>query len=437
MDAHKEVANASSLLCRGARELVLDIAWLKHLTMPVQHFVGSYPAALLGLGHVASDNLKLRKHLSKPGAPFGGIGLFDPQAVAVDAATELAPSFGSLSAEMVKDAKLEEFRRCTRGESSIYFWALQPIFNADDHADAAEILVRAQNGSDSAPYEDLLAIMDPSAPSDVKQVYSEWKATEIVKFTLKALKENPVLQNLRVISANVRPLDFNPKSMVFAEVAKKLAALSDEDRKLLLSVVILEVAEDQQHPEDLASHFEEWQRLGFRIVADDTIGPIAAEALQKQEPNFNTTQALDGLLDRFTMVKVDMAWAGHLLFLAHPCVATRPALRQEILAHARDEDDVYMAAGPALQKLKVKHSAVLEEFAQWAKRMINEGKKICIELSVRKDDENCAYSLQQLVGMGLDIFGKDRAHFCFQGGPCGAKAFKPEQLAACAQVFEG
>eukprot|EP00408_Alexandrium_pacificum_P010802 CAMPEP_0171224592 /NCGR_PEP_ID=MMETSP0790-20130122/36369_1 /TAXON_ID=2925 /ORGANISM="Alexandrium catenella, Strain OF101" /LENGTH=439 /DNA_ID=CAMNT_0011690595 /DNA_START=70 /DNA_END=1389 /DNA_ORIENTATION=+ len=407
--------------------LDLDISCLKLLATPVQNFVGNHPASLLGLGHSASDNLQLRKLLCKPGAPFGGMGLFDPQVAAAS-----APSLAGLTADDVKAAKLEEFRRCTRGEPSMYFWTLQPIFCVHDRAVAAEILVRAKNGTDSAPFEDVMAIMDPQAPGDVKQVYSEWKATEVVDFALKALKEHKVLQRLTFISTNVRPLDLSPHSQVFSEVSKKLNALADEDRRLLLSHVLVEVTEDQQHPENITEHIEEWQRLGFQFAADDTIGDMAAAALGKQQQNFHTTQAVDCVAEIFGLVKVDMAWAGHLLFLDHPSVASRPALKSEIIAHARDEDDVYMAAGPSLKKLNVKHSAVLAEFAEWAKGMIAEGKKICIELSVRQECENCAYALQCLAKMGLDIFGKDQAHFCFQGGPSGAKAFLPEQFASAA-----
>lgn len=434
-DVEAEAAGGEivSLFHDGASELCLDIPRLKLLTTPVQHQVGSYPASCLGLGHNAAENLQLRKRLGKPGAPFGGIGLFDPQRASEPGEEDPVPK---LTADAVKRTKLEEFRRCIEGSESFYFWSLQPIFNVHDRAVAAEILIRGRNGADAAPFEDLQAIMDPAAPGDVREVYGEWKATEMVDFAVKALRENEVLRKLSFISTNVWPADLCPKSPVFQGVARKLQALSEQDRQLLLRHLLIEIIEDQQHPEDILSYIDEWQKLGFHFAADDTIGEMAAKALGKQEQNFHIVQSLGDLLGRFWLVKVDMSWAGHLIFLSHPSVATRPALREEILKHARDEDEVHMAAGPGLRKLEVKHSVLLAEFAQWALEMIALGKRICIELTVRQEDENCALAIRRLKELGLDIFGQHQAFICFQGGPCGAKAFVPEQLAASATVFE-
>jgi len=77
----------------------------------------------------------------------------------------------------------------------------------------------------------------------------------------------------------------------------------------------------------------------------------------------------------------------------------------------------------------VKHADVLAEFAAWAQHVILCEKKICIELTVRQDDPNCALAIEGLRENNIDIFGKHSDHFCFQGGLCGPKAFEPSQLA--------
>jgi len=414
----------------------LDTERLRLLRNPIQETVDGIPSSRLGLGHSAPDNLELRKILCRPGAPYGGLGVFEPPPVEdaeAPTGSEKAPT--QITAETVRNTKLEEFRRCAGGEPSIYFWALQPIFDTQDDLIGAEILVRARNGSDSAPFEDLKFIMDPTAPEEVREVYALWKAVEVVTWSLRALQDYPVLQNLRFISANIRPLDLHPSSMVFREVSQRFKALAKEDRELLNTFLCIEVTEDQQHPQDILESFQAWKDLGFRCWSyDDTIGDKACDALGMRSENLHTTSSLKDLVGEFWLVKVDIEWAGHMIFLCHPSIGSRPALKAEVLERARQEDLVYVPQGPGLKNTLVKHSEVLAEFASWARQMISKEKHICIELTVRQEDENCAHSLRRLHELGLDIFGADSRHFCIQGGLCGAKAFEPQQLAASAEV---
>jgi len=89
-----------------------------------------------------------------------------------------------------------------------------------------------------------------------------------------------------------------------------------------------------------------------------------------------------------------------------------------------------VAQGPSdLRKTDVQHALLVKEFAAWVKQVILFGKLICIELTVRKDDENCTVAIEGLKEEGVDIFGAHAAHFCFQGGLTGPKAFDPQQLA--------
>lgn len=410
--------------------MALSIDQLQQLRGPVQERVGELPAVLLGWGADAGENLQLRKGLGRPGAPFGGLGFFDPRG-----ARETAPSVANggpqpeLTADVVRDYKLREFQHCAEGTSSMYFWALQLIFDIKDRATSAEVLLRARNGSDCAPFEDIQALMDPAAPAEVKQLYAQWKAAEIVDFTLKALREHPELRRLRYIATNLRPLDASPSSSVYLAVAKKLEALSTEDRQLLVGSVVLEITEDQEYPDDIERSITAWRQLGFSFAFDDTLGDLACEALGMAGLNFNTTSRLEGLLENFCIVKADMEWVGHMIFLTHPCTAARPALREEIQRHARDEDLVYVPHGPTLRSTGVKHSAAIREFAQWAQDIIAAGKRIVVELTVRPEEGSHAFCLEMLRDAGLDIFGEHQAHFSFQGGPCGAKAFIPQQLA--------
>jgi len=413
----------------------LNISHLLAHTVPVQEKVGDCPAYAVGLGSNAGENLELRKLLKKPGPPFGGLGFLDPtSAVAEFGADAKLPS--DITVDSVRFTKLKEFMNCADGKPSVYFWALQPIVNTWGDMVSAEILVRAKNGSDSAPFEDLTAIMDPTAAAEVRDVYIAWKATEVVDWTLNALKEFPILQSLDYITTNVRPMDLPTKGPLFQEVSKRINALSEEDRELVLQKVIIEVTEDQMSPEDLEHAFEAWKELGFRLAYDDTTGEKVCEMLAKKDMNFHTTTELEPILQHFSLLKVDIDWAGYAIFLSHPSYSSRPALKAEVLCHARDEDLVYVPQGPGLKNTGYKHSVMLEEFAKWSMDMITRGKPICIELSVSQDDENNALALSKLKGMGLDIFGVHRASFSFQGGPTGAKAFQPNVLVTDAKICQ-
>merc|ERR1719410_276622 len=144
--------------------------------------------------------------------------------------------------------------------------------------------------------------------------------------------------------------------------------------------------------------------------------------------NVHTTLALKPLLTHFSLVKVDIDYAGHLLFLCHPCLG--PQRKKEVLQRVRHDGFVYVAHGPsALRNTNVQHTQLLKEFTEWAKEVILRGKLILIELTVRKDDENCAVALEGMKQLGVDVFGDHAAYFCFQGGLTGPKAFDPEQLA--------
>jgi len=411
----------------------VDIEWLQSIKTPVQEHIGSIPAAEIGLGSSLPGNLALRKRVGRPGAPFGGMGIFNPQVTLPPALSGEPPL--EVNTEVVYETKVGQFKSCCEGGKSIYFWGMQPIFNKEDLVVGAEILVRAKNGTDSAPFEDLSFIMDPHARPDVRQVYASWKAEEIVGWTLRALKEHPILQSLQFISTNVRPLDLSPNSLVFQEVERQLSSLTPEDRDLVCQSVSIEVTEDQDHPEGIVESMQAWRNLGFvRIIYDDTIGDLAHEALGKNPTNLHTTAALSVLVDEFYLVKVDIDWAGHIIFLSHP--GCRPNLKAEVLQHARDEDQVFFARGPALVDSGMKHSKACAEFATWSKQIIAKGKRICIELTVRQDDENNAFAIERLKGLGLDIFGADSKYFCFQGGLLGPKALEPCQLAQGARTLD-
>jgi hypothetical protein len=411
----------------------IDIQRLQTEMTPVQAYIGSIPAAEIGLGSSLPDNLALRKRVNRPGAPFGGLGKFDPQVTVPSAVSGEAPL--EINADVVCETKVGQFKTCSEGGSSIYFWVMQPIFNSLDLVVGAEILVRAKNGTDSAPFEDLLFFMDPQATPDVCQAYASWKAEEMVGWTLKALKEYPVLQSLHFISSNVRPLDLSTSSLVFQEVERRLHSLTPEDRELVCRLVCIEVTEDQVHPEDITESLQAWRNLGFvRLTYDDTIGDLAHKALGKKTSNLHTTTALEPLVHEFWLLKVDIDWAGHMIFLGHP--ACKPNQKAEVLQHAQEEDQVYVARGPALVDSGMKHSEACSEFATWSRQMIDKGKCICIELTVRQDDVNNAFAIERLKGLGLDIFGADSKYFSFQGGLLGPKALEPSQLAQGAKVLE-
>merc|ERR1719323_2004574 len=143
--------------------------------VPVQEKVGDWAAYELGLGPNPAANLQLRKWLKKPGPPFGGMAFLDPKEALGEADVEaLLPSH--LTVDSVCSTKIKEFMKCAENTLSMYFWVLHPTFDTRNRMVASEILVRARNGSDSAPYEDVIAIMDPTAAADVREVYLAWKA---------------------------------------------------------------------------------------------------------------------------------------------------------------------------------------------------------------------------------------------------------------------
>jgi len=438
MEIHSD-ARCQSFALRKQSSLVLDISSLMQVKAPVQERVHGVLAARLGLGQSAPENLALRKALCKPGPPYGGVGFFEWTAeleqeipdseVAIDE-SGFEPSFDAELSSSVVKLKLREFQNCANFDLSVYFWVLHPIFDSNDRVVGAEVLVRARNGTDSAPFEDVHALMDPTAPPDVKQVYAKWKGAEIVDWPMRALSDFPVLQRLRFLSVNVRPSDLCTDSLIFHEVVRRLRGLPDEDRRLLLSMVCIEVCEDQEQPSDIKTSLAAWQELGFRCAYDDTISELTCKALGQPCENFHTTHNLEPLLTHFWLVKVDMNWAGHMLFLCHPCHGRTLDRKAEVLRRARVEGLVYVAQGPSsLRNTGVKHADVLAEFAAWAQHVILHGKRICIELTVRQDDPNCALAIEGLRENNIDIFGKHSDHFCFQGGLCGPKAFEPSQLA--------
>lgn len=418
--------------------LRLQLQRLQAVQVLVQEQVQGVAAAHLGLGASAPTNLALRKRLGQPGAPFGGLGFLDPQKNVEEASGEAAgpnlpPCF--LTQEFVRAAKLREFEQCAKGEHSMYLWALQPIYDSQDRCAACEILIRCRNGADSAPYEDVLALMNPTASQEVRRVYAQWKAAEVVDWSLSVLKAHPALRSLTGLASNLRPLDLCPKGDVFREVKRRLQSLSAEDRALLLGLLVIEVTEDQRPPEDLASVLGTWEDLGFRLACDDIIGDRACEALGKRGQNFHTVTAVRPFLRHFKWMKVDIDWAGFMLFLSHPSYNNRDEVKREVLRKAMEEDLVYVPEGTKLRSTGFKHSELLWEFAAWAQDMLAHNKHIYIELSVSPKDESNKYALDKLKAMGLDLFGDQQAHFRFQGGPTGPKAFEPRSLAQGAEVI--
>jgi hypothetical protein len=267
----------------------------------------------------------------------------------------------------------------------------------------------------------------------VREVFNQWKSTEIVDWPLGMLKKHPELRQLDSICSNVRPSDLSPSGDLYSEVTRRLTQLGAEDKALLLKNLVIEVVEDEEAPADLAHYLQSWSALGFRLSYDDTIGDLACEALQKRGVNFHTTTALMPLLTHFMTVKVDIEWAGFALFLSHPAYAARQKIKEEVLAYARDHDLVYVPSGPGLRNTNASYSNLLGEFAQWAQDMIRLGKCICIELSVSPEDKSNAFALQRLKELGVDIFGANKASFQCQGGPTGPKAFMPQDFVAASR----
>jgi len=413
---------------------------------PIQEQAGGVESLHLGLGHRAEDNIAMRRRVGHPGAPFGGMGFVDPQKEMDDPNRwsmddpNLWQMGGFVPAHITKDfvreTKMQEFRLCSKGKPSIYYWALQPIVDQRNQVVAAEILVRAKNGTDCAPFEDVIAMMDPQAPEEVQQLYAAWKAEEAVNWPLRAMKRHPILKQLRYISTNLRPMDLMPTSPVYREITRQLDELTDADKELLKRKLVIEVTEDQDPPVvNLDAALESWRHgLGFRLSYDDTVGDKACLALGKMGSNFHTLQDLRPVLKHFDWLKVDIEWAGICIFLCHPSYAKDAKLSAEVLENATLHDQVWMRAGRGLRNTGAKHSALLQEFADWSLEMIDKGRNICIELSVTGEDENAAYALAKLQELGLDILGEHRSSFHFQGGATGAKAFEPSFFASALQL---
>lgn len=422
--------------------LVLDASSLLQIRAPLQESLDGFLAARLGLGHCESQNLALRRALGKPGHPFGGIGFFEwtedlEQELLESAITTVRhvqknnchPGAHDLP-QTVIGLKLQEFARCADGDPSFYFWALHPIFNSDGCAVGAEVLLRAKNGVDTAPFDDVHALMDPAAPAKIKGLYAKWVGAQIVNFPMQVLKDFPALRRLQFISVNVRPSDLSTNSLTFHDVTKRLRGLPDEDRRLLVSMVCIEICEDQEDPPDMETSLAAWQQLGFRCAYDDTISKLTCQAIGKPSENFHTPENLEPLLKYFWLVKIDIDWAGHIIFLCHPRLGEARVRKAHVLWRARSEGLVYVAEGrSSIRNTGVKHADALAEFAAFAQHVIRSGTKICFELSVNRDDCNVDFALAGLREFGIDIFGKHSAHFCFQGGVFGPKAFLPSQLA--------
>jgi len=270
------------------------------------------------------------------------------------------------------------------------------------------------------------AVMNPAAPEDIRKVYAAWKATEVVDWTLKTVKDNPILANLHGIASNLRPLDLPSTSIVRQEIWNRIANLAPDDAKLLRSVLVIEVTEDQELPEEeLIKALTEWRDASFRLSYDDTIGDLACVALSKKGDNFHTIGHLYPYVEYFNWLKVDIEWAGFMLFLSHPAYNSRAQIKADILQKVQEEDTVYVPAGPSIKSTESKFSDMLKEFADWVLEMLGKNHVICIELSVSESDMNNLYALGKLKELGLDIFGERKAMFRFQGGPTGARAFTP------------
>jgi hypothetical protein len=228
----------------------------------------------------------------------------------------------------------------------------------------------------------------------------------------------------------VRPSDLPPTSKLFKKVKARMQELSPDMRELLVQRVVIEVTEDEDAPVDEEACLQAWRGLGFQLAYDDAIGIEALAALQRMGDNFHTIDKLAPFAELYKYVKVDIEWAGWLLFLSHPAYAFGPN-KAVILEKAKTEGDVYITKGPNLVNTGFKHLALLKEFAEWAKKMVAMPRHVCIELTVRQDDPSHEYVLGLLKEtFGLDIFGIHAEFFMFQGGPTGAKAFEPALLAS-------
>jgi len=401
---------------------------------PVQVKVDGVECRLLGWGPVPPFNLAYRQAIGKPGAPFGGMGFFDPQSADLEKCKPEQKDMlqGALNAELtsgdVYKLKTGQFQAQASGEESAYFWALQPIYDTEDAVVAAEILMRVKNGSDSAPFEDVVYLCNPSAPEEIKALYAEWKVAEIL-YVLATVKEHPKLEALST-SANLRPADLDPAGLIYQKLQAHISKLSDSDKALMLKAVAIEVTEDQKAPLKHTDHLKLWKELGFELHFDDAIGDLALLALKGSidKESFHAVSMLKPMLDFFTAVKVDIEWAGYCIFLCHPAFFS-PEKKKEVLDRAKESDQITLPPKGAVEG--VSHRGLVDEFRVWALEMIKLEKQICVECTVRADDPNCSYALDMLKAaeQPLDIFGTHKKWFTFQGGLTKAKAFLPHVLA--------
>eukprot|EP00931_Biecheleriopsis_adriatica_P050768 TRINITY_DN2941_c0_g1_i4.p1 TRINITY_DN2941_c0_g1~~TRINITY_DN2941_c0_g1_i4.p1 ORF type:complete len:436 (+),score=88.38 TRINITY_DN2941_c0_g1_i4:78-1385(+) len=414
--------------------LKANVEALNAKSTPVQTTVNGFQSCHLGWGSHPQYNLACRQAIGKPGPPFGGMGFFDPQTADLqkcnaeqrDALQAILNE--KLTFKIVRDVKLAQFEAQASEKESIYVWVFQPIYNCKGEVVAAESLLRVKNGSDSAPFEDVLQLCDPEAPEDVKIRYAKWKVAEL-KHALEQVKEHEKLQAL-CISVNFRPADMHPAGPVYKELTTKyLPSLSDAEKRLMTQVLAIEVTEDQKHSPEICTHLEAWRRLGFSLRFDDAIGDLACKALKQGEHEnfFHTTSVLTPLLKLFQGVKVDIDWAGSI-FLCHPAFFSEQK-KKEVLRLAQESDRVTLPRGGPAEG--VSHQKLVDEFRTWALEMVEREKPICVECTVREDDPNCAYVLNMLKRMEppLDIFGAHQKWFSFQGGLTKAKAFIPRVLA--------
>merc|ERR1719401_16087 len=122
--------------------------------------------------------MKMREAMKiKGGPPFGGMGFFDSTTISDD--VELDFPIVKMTKADVQKAKLDQFVRCASFGDSVYKWALQPIFTTDDRLTSVEILLRAQNGSDTAPYEDVLELVNPDADAEDETVATPHHMTSV------------------------------------------------------------------------------------------------------------------------------------------------------------------------------------------------------------------------------------------------------------------
>jgi len=245
----------------------VNIDSLKASRMCVQAKVGETDALNLGLGGEPGNLMKMREAMKiKGGPPFGGMGFFDSTTISDDVKLDF-PIVKMTKADVQK-AKLDQFVSCASSLDSVYKWALQPIFTTDDRLTSVEILLRAKNGSDTAPYEDVLELVNPDADAETKEVYLAWKLAELIDWPLTILKAHPALQRLEGIFVNLRPLDLALDGALYVKVTERLNALVDKDKELYLRIAGAEATEDQMSPSNVKECYKAWRDLGNRLAYD-------------------------------------------------------------------------------------------------------------------------------------------------------------------------